>query len=370
MSEGPRARVLVHSSADLNAATNAAFDFLEHDFSGQRVWVKPNLIGPFPPGRGATTDPELVRRMVGSLRARGAAEVWVADNPGGWLRGSVETYLAPTGIVEASDGCFRNIAETPVTLPVRSRFIKEVRVSRILHEADVVINVPVLKTHALTLLSGAVKNLFGVIPGQLKAEMHTAVRNSTEFAELLVDLFQALPANILHVMDAQRGMDGQNGPTGGRTLAIGRLLASRNAVALDSVMALLCGIEPARVPFLRIAGERGLGPVRRADIDITGDITPVPGFRLPSPLLAGALTGIIARAYPLARSEPLLARERCIRCGRCANGCPAGAIVLDPWPRIDDRRCINCYCCAEVCPRHALVVPGPVRGFIHRLTGW
>lgn len=240
---------------------------------------------------------------------------------------------------------------------------------RILYEADVVINVPVLKTHALTLLSGAVKNLFGVIPGQLKAEMHAVVRNSTEFAELLVDLFQALPASILHVMDAQRGMDGQNGPTGGRTLAIGRLLASRNAVALDSVMALLCGVEPARVPFLRIAGERGLGPVRRADIDITGDITPVPGFRLPSPLLAGALTGITARAYPLARSEPLLARKRCIRCGRCADGCPVDAITMDPFPRIDRRKCITCYCCSETCPVRALVIPGLLRGLVQYVTG-
>lgn len=370
MADGPRARVLVHPSADLDAAANVALDFLEHDFCGQRVWVKPNLIGPFPPERGATTDPELIRVIVRALRARGATEVWVADNPGGWLKNDIETYLAPTGIVEASEGCFRNIADTPVTLRLRSRFIDEVRVSRILYEADVVVNVPVLKSHSFTMLSGAVKNLFGVIPGSLKSELHSAVRSAAEFAELLIDLFQALPPNILHLMDAQRGMDGQNGPTAGRTLSIGRLLASRNAVALDSVMALICGIEPGQVPFLRVAGERGLGPVRREDIDVAGDCSPVPGFRLPSRLLAGAITGIVARVYPLARSEPLLRRDRCIRCRRCADNCPAGAIVLDPLPRIERRLCITCYCCAEICPRHALVVPGPVRGFFHRITGW
>jgi uncharacterized protein (DUF362 family) len=370
MTAGPRERVLVRRAADLPAAVAEALDFLDCDFAGRRVWVKPNLIGPFPPGRGATTDPELVRQLVRGLRARGAADVWVADNPGGWLKENIETYLAPTGIVAASEGCFRNIADTPVTLPLQSRFIKEVRVSRILYEADVVLNVPVLKTHSFTLLSGAVKNLFGVIPGRLKAELHSSVRDAAQFAELLVDLFQALPPKILHVMDAQRGMDGQNGPTAGRPLSIGRLLASRNAVALDSVMALMCGIEPTRVPILRVAGERGLGPVRREEIDIVGDFSPVPGFRLPSALLAGALTGIVARAYPLARSEPLLHRRQCIRCRRCADNCPVGAIAIDPWPQIDDRRCITCYCCAEICPRHALVVPGPVRGFFHRLTGW
>lgn len=363
-----RERVLVRRSDRLAAAVAEALDFLEQDFRGLRVWVKPNLISPHPPERSVTTDPELVRLVVRELRRRGAKEVIVADNPGGWLRVNIERYLAPTGIVEASEGCFRSIADATVTLPLRSRFLSELRFSRIVTETDLILVLPVFKTHAFTILSGAVKNLFGAVPGGIKGRLHTLAHNDLEFAELVVDIFQAIPTPMLFLMDAQRGMDGP-GPTAGRARRIERLLAARNGVALDAVMALMCGARPDAVPMLRIAGERGLGPTRREDIDITGDYYVIPGFRLPGRALTGTVTALVARVYPIARARPLLRQERCIRCRRCADGCPVEVLTLAPWPRIDRARCISCYCCTEVCPEQALTVPGPWRGLLQNLVG-
>lgn len=363
-----RERVLVRRSEDLPVAVRDCLDFLGCDFTGRRVWVKPNLISPHPPERSVTTDPELVRAVVRELRRRGASEIVVADNPGGWLHGNIETYLAPTGIVEASEGCFRSIAETPVTLPLRSRFLGELRFSRIVTEADIILVLPVFKTHAFTVLSGAVKNLFGAVPGGIKGRLHTLVRDDIEFAELVVDIFQAIPAPMLFLMDAQRGMDGP-GPTAGRARRIGRLLAARNGVALDTVMALMGGAEPGSIPLLRIAGERGLGPTRREDITIEGDFYVIPGFRLPGRALTGPVTALVARVYPIARARPLLRPDRCIRCRRCADNCPVEALTLAPWPRVDRDSCISCYCCTEVCPEQALTVPGPWRGLVQNLTG-
>jgi uncharacterized protein (DUF362 family)/NAD-dependent dihydropyrimidine dehydrogenase PreA subunit len=363
-------RVLVRKVVDLPTAVAEALDFLDYDFAGKRVWVKPNLLSPHPPEHSVTTDPELVRNIVRELKRRAAAAVWVADNPGGGLQRNVSTYIAPTGVVDASEGCFRGISETPVAMPTKSRFVPEFIVSRIVTEADVLLNVPVFKTHALTILTGAIKNLFGIIPGGQKAHLHTLARSGNDFGELLVDLYQVVPVPVLTVMDALRGMDGQNGPSGGRVLSIGKLVTSRNPVALDAVMAAMAGAEPTHIPTTRIAAERGLGSSRIAEIDVQGDFVPVKGFRLPSARLAAGITGVAAAiAYPLIERRPLLSPRRCTKCQRCADNCPVKAIAMSPFPVIDRRKCIMCYCCAELCPEKAMTVPGPLRGLMQNITG-
>ncbi len=363
-------RVLVRKVTDLGAAVAEALDFLEYEFAGKRVWVKPNLLGPHQPEHGVTTDPELIRWMVRGLKARGASNVWVADNPGGGLQRNVSSYVEPTGVPEASEGCFRGISETPVVLPTRSRFVSEFRASHIVTEADVILSLPVFKTHALTILTGAIKNLFGIIPGGQKAHLHTLARSGYEFGELLVDLYQAVPVPVLTIMDALRGMDGQDGPSGGRVLKIGKVLASRNPVALDTAMAAMAGAEPTLIPTTRVAAERGLGPGRMQDISIEGDFAPIKGFRLPSVRLASGVTGLAASiVYPLVQRRPVLDRRLCNNCRRCEENCPTKAIALEPYPVIDRAKCISCYCCAELCPEKAMSVPSPLRGFVQRVTG-
>jgi uncharacterized protein (DUF362 family)/NAD-dependent dihydropyrimidine dehydrogenase PreA subunit len=366
MPPGSRERVLVRRVTRLAEAVAESLDFLDHDFRGLKVWVKPNLISPHPPERSVTTDPELVRAVVRELGKRGAEEITVADNPGGNMKGNIESYLEPTGIVEASEGCFRGVSGSPVELEVDSPVLDSIHVSRILLEADVILNLPVFKAHAFTVMSGAVKNMFGMVPGGQKGRLHALVPDDERFAELIVDLYRAIPTPMLHLMDAQRGMDG-SGPSAGRARDIGCLLAARNGVALDSVMALMAGIEPTDVPMLRCAGTRELGPVARDGIDIVGDFHVVPDFRIPSRRLSRALTGVVARIYPLARSRPVLVEKLCTRCGMCAASCPVDALNLSPLPRISRDDCITCYCCTEVCPEQALHVPGPWRGFVHEL---
>jgi uncharacterized protein (DUF362 family)/Pyruvate/2-oxoacid:ferredoxin oxidoreductase delta subunit len=363
-------RVLVRKVSDLSADVTEALDLLGYDFAGKRVWVKPNLLGPHPPEHGVTTDPELIRQVVRGLRGRGAKDIWVADNPGGGLQGNVSSYIAPTGVVEASEGCFRSISETPVTLATKSRFLSEFRVSHIVTEVDAVLNLPVFKTHALTILTGAIKNLFGIVPGGQKTHLHTVAKSGNDFGELLVDLYQAVPVPVLTIMDALRGMDGQNGPSGGRVLSIGKILASSNPVAVDAVMAAMAGARPGLVPTTRIAAERRLGPGRIEDVEVVGEFEPIAGFRLPSARLAAGITGVAAAiAYPLIERRPLCDKKLCTGCRRCADDCPATAIAMSPYPVIDRRSCIMCYCCAELCPEKAMIVPGPLRGLIQNITG-
>ncbi len=364
-----RARVLVRRVTDIARNVDEALDFLDYDFAGRRVWVKPNILSSQPPELSVTTAPEVVRHCVRGLKARGAAEVWVGDNPGGTFRGSMAEFAAPTGIPDASEGCFVDASLDPETLTLDSRFVPRVTVSPLLFRADVILNLPVFKTHALTLLTGAVKNLFGIIPGRQKTLLHGKARNAVQFSELLVDIFQAVPIPVLSIMDALRGMDGQSGPNTGRVRAIGRLLASPSAVALDAVMAMMAGTKPEHVPMLRIAADRRLGPARPEEIDIAGDFTRLRGFRLPATGIAHAATFVSGHYFSRVMSRPLLKPARCTECGKCRDDCPVDAIAMTPLPRIDRRSCIPCYCCVEVCPAHALVVAGSLRGLWNRLTG-
>jgi len=165
-------------------------------------------------------------------------------------------------------------------------------------------------------------------------------------------------------------MDGQNGPSGGRVLSVGKLLAARNPVALDVVMAAMAGASADTIPTCRVAAERGLGPARVEDIELVGDYKPIAGFRLPSVRMASGLVGAAAAiAYPLIQRRPVLDKKLCTRCRRCADNCPVKAVAMKPFPVIDRRKCIMCYCCAELCPEKAMTVPGPLRGLVQNLTG-
>jgi uncharacterized protein (DUF362 family)/NAD-dependent dihydropyrimidine dehydrogenase PreA subunit len=365
----PIEQVLVRRVGRLADAVYETLDFLDYDFTDKRIWVKPNLLGPHQPEHGATTDPELVRAVVRELKHRGAAGIVVTDNPGGRIRGGLAAFIASTGVPAASEGCFRGLDRTPASLPLQSRFVRRVPVARTLFECDLVLNLPVFKTHSLTILTGAIKNLFGIIPGDYKSTLHGKAGTAARFAELLVDIYQAVPIPMLHIMDALRGMDGQQGPGGGRVLSIGKLLAARNGVALDAVMALMAGTKPSRIPMLRIAGERGLGPIDPADIDIHGDFETIRGFRLPATGMTDILTMCVAVLFPLLRREPVLNRGLCTKCGRCAEVCSAHAIRLNPWPVVDRKQCISCFCCAEMCPTNAMIISTARRALWNRVTG-
>jgi len=170
-------------------------------------------------------------------------------------------------------------------------------------------------------------------------------------------------------MDALRGMDGQSGPSGGRVLQLGRILASSNAVALDSVMAMMAGARPDAVPTNRIAAARGLGPARAEEIQIVGDFEMIPRFRLPSSWLAGTITGIAGLTfYRLIQRRPTYDKRLWNRCRRCADNCPVQAISMTPEPAIDQGKCVTCFCCVEACPDRAMLVPSVSRDLLRRLA--
>jgi uncharacterized protein (DUF362 family)/NAD-dependent dihydropyrimidine dehydrogenase PreA subunit len=323
-------------------------------WSGKRVLIKPNLLGPYPPEKGITTHPSLIRSLVKALKKRGAT-CEVGDNPG--LNGYTanERCARIAGILEAAEGGYINLAKDSVQISLESRFLDKLVVSRAVLDADLLINVPKFKTHVQTQVTGAVKNMFGILVGAEKARVHHAVPRPRQFSEALVDIYQ-IRVPDLTLMDAVVGMEG-NGPSGKDLRPIGKVLASRNGVSLDGLMAAMMGILPRKVDHLDIASQKGLGEIDPARMEIRGPWEPLRKFKTPVSFASQgwfgtALNRLLYR--PLIKPRLKVRPDLCTRCEVCIQHCPAQALSLQEIPRLDEKKCIACYCCYELCPSQAM----------------
>lgn len=336
---------------------------------GERVIVKPNLLAPRTPEMAVTTHPAVVQAVVEEVMGAGAEAV-IGDSPGYHNTGrSYERLLRRTGmmgVVEATGCGWVSFDEATVEAQApEARSFRRFTVSKAVTDADRVIVLPKLKTHQLTYYTGAVKVLYGYIPGLLKAEyhLHTGTGAAETFSELLLDLHAALPPTLA-VMDAVVGMEGQ-GPSNGNPREIGLVLASRSCTALDYVACSVVGLDPAAIPTVRRAGERGIGPKDLGEVEILGEALEnvrIAGFEKPRTMLAARIPPFLASTVGyLVGSRPEIYPGRCISCGRCAEACPPKAIrwVKGEIPSIRYRHCIRCYCCQELCPQGAVEVSYP-----------
>lgn len=325
-------------------------------FDGMRVLIKPNMMGPFPGNSGVITHPALLRAVVRACLDR-RAKVIAGDNPGDIVHNT--RYVSRVaGFDRAAEGCFTSLSERVSQVPALSAYADTFLISRAILEADYVINLPILKTHVLTLITGAVKNCFGYIAGQQKALLHLKAPSRRRFSELLVDLYRVRPPDLV-IMDATTVMEG-NGPTHGPVRPFGRILAGTNGPSVDATAARLIGIDPHRVQHLKIACECGLGKLD--DLRVAGPLAPLPDVLLPStfgPATEKTRQDIVRSSDSLIQRinhKPLAEPEKCTTCGDCQTSCPPQAIRLVPYPVIGDN-CTACYCCVELCPQGAMDVP-------------
>lgn len=321
------------------------------------VLVKPNLMAAREPSRAVTTHPALIR-VLGELLAARGRDVIIGDSPAGVARG-IKRVWEITGAAEAARVAGARLvsfeAEGSVPRPVKSRFVEEVRVTRFCDEATV-IGLAKLKTHFLTILTGAVKNCLGVIPGLAKAELHRRAPHPDDFGELLVDLIPALAPRFSFV-DGVVGLEG-DGPASGNARNFGLVVGGYNAAAVDAVLAHIVGFAPDDVPTVKLSIERGLTP-RAPDIilldakysDLVFDDVATPGSlwvkHLPRPLLRCA-----GRQFVI---KPAVKVDKCTGCERCVESCPVEAArMADGVAEIDASKCIECLCCYETCADDAV----------------
>lgn len=332
--------------------------------NGATVLIKPNLLLAFEPERAATTHPAIVRSLIRAAKAAGAAKILVGDSPGWQGLSPVAAKTGMSAVVREEGAAWADFSEgVSVDLPEGS-LIRRFELARAVVEADVVINAPKLKTHGLMYYTGAVKNLFGCIPGLKKSAFHLRFPGRAEFAAMLADLYLAVkPA--LNVMDAVVAMEGA-GPSNGRPKDIGLVLASRSAFALDWLAAGIIGYHPADVPYLGLAAKDGRYGLDAQHITWAGQDPAARRAHHFERIKVLKETDFFRKRMPawmhgLARNltvpRPFFSDRLCVRCGGCVKICPAQCLSFQDGkqaPLVDYGACIRCYCCHEVCPADAI----------------
>lgn len=352
-------KVMIHSATYDNVceSVDRAFELFPLELTGKSVLIKPNVLRGSDSEEGIVTNPAVLRAVVEKVETLGPASIVVGDNPGVVSYGANEESFRVTGLMEAAKGYYRNIGTDSLLLDFNPDFIPSVSISRIVLESDIIISLPKFKTHGLTVITGAIKNSYGFLPGAQKAMLHKAAGSPRRFHEAVVEVFR-LRVPDFFLVDAVVGMEG-NGPASPDLRDIGLILASDDAVALDAVIASMMGCDPGRLRFLQRAKELGLGDYDLAGIDIIGKLERLPDFKIPplggEAILANPAIQQMIHGRTLVR--PQADPELCTSCGTCVDQCPVSALsMIDQLPRVDAETCITCFCCQEICPEKAIAL--------------
>lgn len=324
--------------------------------SGDRVLLKPNILAASPPQSAATTHPSIVASMCELVIEAGGKPI-VGDGAGISRPGATAKALKVSGIEEATIRAgaqvvnFETAGFSLVDVPEALQFRKLYIANPVL-EADIVISLPKLKTHELTYYTGAVKNFFGVLPLKCRKEIHLLGKRDL-FGEAVADIYSIVKPSFA-VMDGVIGMEG-NGPSHGRPVNSGIILASQDCVSLDIVAAELIGFDPLKIPTTagvlkkstanqsHVIVGTSLKEVKMKFKKSSGGVTTVPPF----------LTRNLGKYYTI---YPRINRKKCTHCGACYLNCSPQAVerLEDGNFRINEERCILCYCCRELCPNNAV----------------
>jgi uncharacterized protein (DUF362 family)/Pyruvate/2-oxoacid:ferredoxin oxidoreductase delta subunit len=247
-------------------------------------------------------------------------------------------------------------------------FLEKVYLSKIALDADVIINLPKLKTHSLCVFTGGVKNMYGTIPSGHRTKFHGEYIRNEDFSQMLTDIFSAIRPQLT-IMDGIIAMEGE-GPAAGTLRKLGVILASQDTVAVDAVATKIIGINPMDIHTTRYSDERGLGVGNLQNIEVVGegiDGVTVPDFKPPSSAV-NMLTRRVPRGLPrfILRQlsvKPSVIERLCSGCSECEKICPVGAIaVSSKTAKIDHGICIECMCCHEVCRFDAIVPKRSITG--------
>jgi uncharacterized protein (DUF362 family) len=249
------------NSYDLNILRAALEDLLEplggiaaFVQPGDRVLLKPNLLTGSRPGKECTTRAEVVYCVAQMVQAVGG-KPFLGDGP---AFGSVKGVAKANGFLPLIEELELPIVEFHGhRYQTVSEQFDHLRLSKEAMAADVVINLPKVKSHVQLMLTLGVKNLFGCVPGKMKAWWHLeAGKDANRFGEMLVETARAISPNLT-ILDGIIGHEG-NGPSGGEPRSLGLLAASNDVFALDRAMVEILNVNPLAVPTVAAAQRLGL----------------------------------------------------------------------------------------------------------------
>ncbi|MDR1116651.1 MAG: DUF362 domain-containing protein [Oscillospiraceae bacterium] len=340
------------------------------NIKGKKVLIKANLLSPYPPERAVTTHPAVVAALAREFIAAGGT-VTIADSPGGgYSEGVLKKLYKASGMTGAAEitgaALSYDTGSKTVSYPEAIRCKKFDIIDPVL-DADFVISAAKLKTHGLVYYTGAVKNLFGSVPGFGKAAMHSKYFDRLEFCEMLCDVCDYIKPG-LSIIDGVDGMEG-NGPSGGSVKHVGALGGSLNPYALDLAMCSVVSLPAKRVPTLVTGMKKGYIPGEISSLSMLGDdyrefltqFIPAAGGDGKNAALSFVKNFVSSKIFKRKSSQSGMPYpemlDNCIACKKCAEICPRQVItVADGKASPELSGCIRCYCCHEICPVQAIAL--------------
>lgn len=329
-----------------------------------KVFIKLNCVGPFGKDTGITTHPAFVEAVIKIVLEK-TKNIIIGDNP---ATKDITSVLKKNGVYEVVQKYNLKIIDGKDSVKITNpnpHIYSEFEVSREYIECDTLINLPKLKTHTLTYMTCAEKNFFGLIFGLQKAGWHVKASNPLEFGQALNDLYGALlnsfkEKTILNICDGILGLDGDGPSTGGFAVMCNAILASTDAISLDTIACRLVKLNEEKIFVTNIGAERGYG--ENKNIEIIGDSLDKfvdVKFEGPKSTLSSFGLRLLKKKFfrNLLLEHPKINKNICLKCGECAKICPPKTMVIKPkeFPHLKTNQCIRCWCCAEVCPANAIV---------------
>lgn len=337
-------------------AITRIFDLLSLDDvvkGRERLILKPNLCLPVDYTRHLTTHPQIVKQTARVLMERcGAFDLTIADTCIGQDAERLLQVWEKSGMNRVSDelGIKKNRLDKDVRMVsveiANRRF--DLPISQFALASDI-INLPKLKTHGYMMLSGCVKNLYGLLAGDAKKYFHGAAHDKITFAQLLQGLSSKMPC-LFHITDAVIGIEGDGPGVKGIPKKIGALVAGRNAIAIDRVLARLICAPIGSVLTNLIAVEEEF------EIELVGDpieLFITRDYKLPH--IDSRRDTVTQHAISAKMLQLSINVEMCIGCNECVKNCPTGALRKSTLaPTLDGERCIKCLVCFETCCHGAI----------------
>jgi uncharacterized protein (DUF362 family)/NAD-dependent dihydropyrimidine dehydrogenase PreA subunit len=358
-------KVLVMESTydTCHEAVDQAFSNFPIDIAGKKVAIKTNALKASDPDREAmATHYRLVEAVVKKVETFRPSSIVVGDSVGTESYGNSEYVFRISRQKEAAGSYYRNLNQRMTVVQMQEPFKRKIALLRDVMEADVYISVPKMKTHGLTMISGAMKNNYGLLAGAQKSWFHYYSGDPERFARVVVELFRIRPPDLV-IMDAILAMEGY-GPASPETRWVNKILAATDAVALDTVEAKIVGFTVDDIPYLKIARELGLGETDLNAIEVVGEISTIQEYHRPVPpessysYKAGVGSGRTSREFFRIRVayRPVFSAEKCDQeCNACVDACPSGALTRgSAAPVLDPEKCMLCTACRESCDQEAI----------------
>lgn len=311
------------------------------------ILVKPNILSDAKPEVCLSTHPSVVKAVIRILKEEGAKKILVGDSPGLQKSNFKPKKSGIYQVCEQEDVKWVDFSKDPVKKLVP--FVKrKISITKAIDKVDFCISVSKFKTHELMYTTGAIKNMFGLVPGLNKSKQHVHNPTRKGFAKFICGLF-SISKTEYSIMDAIIGMEGP-GPGNGYPKKVGYIITSSDALALDISQAIMMGYNPLDIPIIKYAIKKKLTNTRKIEDIEYSNLNA-------NDLIIKDFKKINNKKLSEKRKAPIFLEDPCIKCKKCIDICPANALSLSNKKIIiNEKKCIKCYCCHEVCPANAIKI--------------